>query len=67
MKDILKNETYLRDIKRVLDYFDLAKMKEKWEHEKEETCSKTLFLNKITLIKEKWLWCTGTRAALSTV
>ena len=45
----------------------LAKMKEKWEHEKEETCSKTLFLNKITLIKEKWLWCTGTRAILSTV
>ena len=29
----------------------LAKTKEKWEHEKEETCSKTLFLNKITLIK----------------
>ena len=45
----------------------LAKMKEKWEHEKEENCSKTLFLNKITLIKEKWLWCTGTRAILSTV
>ena len=44
----------------------LAKMKAKWEHEKEETCSKTLFLNKITLIKEKWLWCTGTKAALST-
>ena len=45
----------------------LAKMKAKWEHEKEETCSKTLFLNKITLIKEKWLWCLCTRAALSTV
>lgn len=45
----------------------LAKMKEKWEYKKEETCSKTLFLNKITLIKEKWLWCLCTRAALSTV
>ena len=45
----------------------LAKMKSKWGLTEKEFSQKNTNLNVFQLIKEKWLWCIGTRAALSTV
>ena len=45
----------------------LAKMKAKWEPMEKERSRRNTILHAIQFIKEKWLWCTCTRAALSTV